>query len=89
MPTITSPSTELLPLPRRSSSTVRLTGTTLELLAEHEQLGLVVDGQHTGTGNTTENVGTSTLEERADTLSGDDLAGSIHGTVVLDGLWKT
>jgi hypothetical protein len=64
----------------------RLTGSTLELLAEHEELGLVVDGQDTGTGNTTENVGTSTLEERLDTLGGDDLAGSIHGSVVLDGL---
>jgi len=64
----------------------RLTRSTLELLAEHEELGLVVDGQDTGTGNTTENVGTSTLEERADTLSGDDLAGSIHGSLVLDGL---
>ena len=64
----------------------RLTRSTLELLAEHDELGLVVDGQDTGTGNTTENVGTSTLEERADTLSGDDLAGGIHGTLVLDGL---
>ena len=33
----------------------------LEGLAEHEELGLVVDGQDTGTGNTTEDVGTSTL----------------------------
>jgi len=64
----------------------RLTRSTLELLAEENELGLVVDGQDTGTGNTTENVGTSTLEERLDTLSGDDLAGSIEGTVVLDGL---
>jgi hypothetical protein len=64
----------------------RLTRSTLELLAEHDKLGLVVDGQDTGTGNTTENVGTSTLEERADTLSGDNLAGSIHGVLVLDGL---
>jgi hypothetical protein len=68
---------------RRQGS--RLTGSTLELLAEEEKLGLVVDGQDTGTGNTTENVGTGTLEERADTLSGDDLAGSIHSTLVLDG----
>jgi len=65
---------------------IRLTGTTSELLAEHEELGLVVDGQDTGTGNTTENVGTSTLEERADTLSGDDLATGIDGGLVLDGL---
>ncbi len=64
----------------------RLTRSTLELLAEHDKLGLVVDGQDTGTGNTTENVGTSTLEERADTLGGDDLASSIHSSLVLDGL---
>jgi hypothetical protein len=64
----------------------RLTRSTLELLAEHEELGLVVDGQDTGTGNTTEDVGTSTLEERLDTLGGDNLAGSVHGTLVLDGL---
>ncbi|KAI6751791.1 hypothetical protein HG531_006487 [Fusarium graminearum] len=41
---------------------------------------------YTGTGNTTENVGTSTLEERLDTLLGDNLAGSVHGVLVLDGL---
>jgi len=64
----------------------RLTRSTLVLLAEEEKLGLVVDGEHTGTGNTTEDVGTSTLEERLDTLSGDDLAGGIHGRLVLDGL---
>jgi hypothetical protein len=64
----------------------RLTRSTLELLAEEDELGLVVDGQDTGTGNTTENVGTSTLEERPDTLGGNDLASSVHGTLVLDGL---
>jgi hypothetical protein len=58
----------------------------LELLTEEEELGLVVDGQDTGTGNTTEDVSTGTLEERLDTLLGDDLAGSIHGGLVLDGL---
>lgn len=58
----------------------------LEGLAEHEELGLVVDGQDTGTGNTTEDVGTSTLEERLDTLAGDDLATSVDGRLVLDGL---
>lgn len=66
----------------------RLTRSTLELLAEHEELGLVVDGEHTGTGNTTENVGTSTLEKGLDALSGDDLAGSIEGVLVLDGLTR-
>jgi hypothetical protein len=59
---------------------------SLELLAEHDELGLVVDGEHTSTGNTTEDVGTSTLEERLHTLSGDDLATSIEGRRVLDGL---
>ena len=58
----------------------------LEGLAEHEELGLVVDGQDTGTGNTTEDVGSSTLEERLDTLLGDDLATSVDGRLVLDGL---
>ncbi len=64
----------------------RLTRATLELLAEHEQLGLVVDGEHTGTGDTTENVGTCTLEERLDTFLGDDLAAGVDGGLVLDGL---
>ena len=58
----------------------------LEGLAEHEELGLVVDGQDTGTGNTTEDVGSGTLEERLDTLLGDDLATSVDGRLVLDGL---
>lgn len=64
----------------------RLAGATLELLAEHEQLRLVVDGQHTGTGDTTENVGTSTLEERAHTLLSNDLLRGVDGRLVLDGL---
>jgi hypothetical protein len=59
-----------------------------ELLAKHDQLHLVVDGEHTGTSDTTEDVGTSTLEERGDTLLGDDLGGSIEGRLVLDGLGK-
>ena len=58
----------------------------LEGLSEDEELSLIVDGQHTGTCNTTENVGTSTLEERLDTLLGDDLATSVDGRLVLDGL---
>jgi hypothetical protein len=57
-----------------------------ELLAEHQELGLVVDGEHTGTSDTTENVSTSTLEERLDALGGNDLAGGIEGRLVLDGL---
>ena len=58
----------------------------LEFLAEHEQLHLVVDGEHTGTSDTTENVGTSPLEERAHTLGGNDLATGIDGGLVFDGL---
>jgi hypothetical protein len=64
----------------------RLAGAALESLSEHENLELVVDGQHTGTSNTTENVGTGTLEERLDALLGDDLAEGIEGAGVLDGL---
>jgi len=63
-----------------------LTRSSLELLAEHDQLDLIVDGQDTSTGNTTEDVGTSSLEEGLDTLLGDDLASSIEGRLVLDGL---
>ena len=52
-------------------------------LAEHDLLELVVERQHTSTSNTTENVGTSTLEEGLGTLLGDDLRASIeHGLVV-------
>lgn len=60
---------------------------TLELLAEEQELDLVVDRQDTSTGNTTEDVSTGTLEEGLDTLLGGDLAGSIEGRRVLDGLW--
>ena len=65
-----------------------LTRSTLEGLAEHEQLDLVVDGKHTGTSDTTENIGTSALEQRSDTLSGNDLATGIQGRLVFDGLMK-
>jgi hypothetical protein len=63
-----------------------LAGTALEGLAEEEDLELIVDGQDTGTGNTTEDVGTGTVEESTDTVLGDDLATSVEGTLVLDGL---
>jgi hypothetical protein len=49
---------------------------------------LIVDGQNTGTGDTTENVGTSTFEERLNTLLGNDLATSIEGRLVLDSLTR-
>lgn len=61
---------------------------TLEGLAEHEELDLVVDGQDTSAGNTTEDVGTSTLEEGLGALLGDDLGSSVEGRLVLDGLWN-
>lgn len=63
-----------------SSVSDRFNGSTLEGLLT------IVDGQDTGTGNTTENVGTSTLEERSETFGGKDLSGSIERTLVLDGL---
>jgi hypothetical protein len=50
---------------------------------------LIVDGQDTSTRDTTENVGSSTLEERPDTLLGNDLAGGIEGGLVLDGLTRS
>ena len=65
-----------------------LAGTTLEGLAEHEDLELIVDGEHTSTGNTTEDVGTSTLEQRLDTLLGNNLVEGIEGALVLDGLTR-
>lgn len=61
----------------------------LEGLAEHQDLQLIVDGEHTSTGNTTEDVGTSTLEQRFEALLGDDLATSIEGRLVLDGLTRS
>ena len=70
------------PFPEPHSGTIRL----LELLSEEKKLDLVVDGQDTSTSDTTENVSTSTLEERLSTLLGDNLAGSVHGRAVLDGL---
>jgi len=64
---------------------IRLSGTTSVDLAEHELLELVVHRQDTGTGNTTENVGTRTLEQGADTLLGNDLGSSIEHGLVVDG----
>jgi len=52
-------------------------------LAEHDLLELVVERQHTSTGNTTENVGASTLEEGFGTFLSNDLGTSVeHGLVV-------
>ena len=44
------------------SFVVHLTRSTLEGLAEHEQLDLVVDRKYTSTSDTTEDIGTGTLE---------------------------
>ena len=66
-----------------------LTRSTLEGLAEEQKLDLIVDGEHTSSGNTTENVGTGTLEQRPDTFSGNDLATSIERRLVLDSLELT
>ena len=63
-----------------------LAGAALELLAEEDQLDLVVDGEHTSTGDTTEDVGTGSLEQRLDTLVGHDLVEGVEGGPVLDGL---
>ncbi len=65
-----------------------LAGTTLEGLSEHKHLELVVDGEHTSTGDTTQNVSAGTLEERLDTLLGDDLAEGVERALVLDGLTR-
>lgn len=71
-----------------SRDTSRLAGAALEGLAEEKELELIVDRQDTSTGDTTENVGTGTLEERLNTLLGDDLLESVEGRVVLDGLTR-
>jgi hypothetical protein len=61
----------------------RLARSTGVDLAEHDLLELVVEGQHTSTSNTTENVGASTLEQRLGALLGDDLGPGVkHGLVV-------
>ena len=47
---------------------------------------MVIDGQHTSTGDTTENVGTGTLEQRANTFGSDNLLEGIEGRLILDSL---
>ena len=58
----------------------------LELLAEHEQLGLIVDGQNTSSCNPAQNVGAGPLEQRPDSLLSNDLSASVDRGLVLDGL---
>ena len=54
-------------------------------LAEHELLELVVKRQDTSSGDTTENVGSRTLEERSNSLLGDNLGSSIEHALVVNG----
>ena len=62
-----------------------LTRSTGVDLAEHDLLELVVEGEHTSTSNTTEDVGTSTLEERLGTLLGNDLRAGVEHALVVSG----
>jgi len=57
----------------------------LVLRSEHEDLELIVTRKDTSTSNGTENVSTSTLEERLVTLVLDDFTEAVEGGVVLDG----
>ena len=65
---------------------VLLTRSSLESLAKHEQLSLIVDRKHTSTSDTSEDIGTSTLEQGSNSLSSNNLATGIEGGFVLDGL---
>lgn len=53
--------------------TRNLSGTARELLSEEQELNLVVHGQDSSTCNSTEDVGTGSLEERLHTLLGNNL----------------
>jgi len=66
-----------------SEVAIRLSGTTGVDLAEDELLEFVVHGQDTGTGNTSEDVGTSSLEQGLDSLLGDDLGTSVEHALVV------
>jgi hypothetical protein len=66
----------------------RLTRPSLVDLAEEELLELVVERQDTSTGDTTEDVGTGTLEEGSDTLVLDDLGTSVHHVLVCYSEWS-
>ena len=60
------------------------TRTTRVDLAEHDLLELVVERQDTSTSNTTEDVGTRTLEERLHALLGNDLRAGIEHRLVVN-----
>jgi hypothetical protein len=51
----------------------RITLTTGVNLAEQDFLQLVVEGEHTSTGNTTEDIGTCSLEQGLCAFLGNDL----------------
>jgi len=51
-------------------------------------LELIETREHTSSSNTTENVSTSTVEERGDAFLGDDLSGTIQRALVLDSLTR-
>ena len=59
---------------------------SLQDLAENEELDQVVGGQGSGTANTAQDIGANTLPERVDALLSKDLATSIDERIVLDGL---
>lgn len=63
-----------------------LARSSLEGLSKHEKLNLIVDREDTGTSDTAEDIGTSTLEERPNTFNGNNLAGSVQGRLVLHSL---
>lgn len=59
-------------------------GTSTYDLSEEELLELIVHGEDSGSGDTTEDVGSGTLEERGDTLGLDDLPAAVDHAVVVD-----
>jgi len=60
----------------------------LELLTEEDNLQLVVHGDNTSTGNTSQDVSTATLEQGSNTLSGNNLLETVESTVVLNSLTR-
>jgi hypothetical protein len=49
-----------------------------EFLPEDQDLKLIVAGQHTSASNTSEDVRSSSFEERADSLFGKNLLGAVN-----------
>jgi len=63
-----------------------LTASITEFLSEDEDLQLIITSQDTSTGNGTENIGTSTLEEGFNTFLFDDHIEGLEGARVLNSL---